>query len=525
MAGVIVAAGLAASIRSAPAQGQGSGSGSADPEPPAATDEDDEDGTGSGAGAGSALLAPTDPTQRIAWLNERMAAAVIARPQLAAAKIAYVVTDLETGTELAARDPDVGMNLASNTKVLTAAAALRKLGGGFRWRTALFTGNQAIIDDQGVLTGDLYLRGRGDPTLTTSGMRQLAADLAARGITEITGKLVVDATYFDGVTEPPHFGDQPKERAAFRAPISSLAINRSAITVTVVADRAGPARIAMEPANAYAKLTKKEVTSITEGRTRLRLDFKPKSNRVELELTGQIRVGEGSWDLRRRIDDPTRYAAEVFRTLLAQEGVRIRGGLAFAQVPVTARMLVSHDSMPLVDVIRLMNKHSDNNIAETVLKTLGAESKTTPGPATWADAQTALQAELAALGVQGAPRVENGSGLYASTAVSAHQLLAVLAGAHADYRIGPDLVASLPAAGFDGTLARRMRGTPAEGRIRAKTGTLDKVISLAGYAATTQNRVLGFAIVANDIPAGQRSVVRQMMDEMAQAMVAYTAVQ
>ena len=120
-------------------------------------------------------------------------------------------------------------------------------------------------------------------------------------------------------------------------------------------------------------------------------------------------------------------------------------------------------------------------------------------------------------------RSENGSGLFASTEVSAKQLVSLLVAAHKDYRIGPDLVASLPTGGYDGTLARRFKGKPAMGRVRAKTGTLDRVKSLAGYAGVDSGHVIAFAILVNEVPAGQRGTVNTVADEMVEALVAYLA--
>jgi D-alanyl-D-alanine carboxypeptidase/D-alanyl-D-alanine-endopeptidase (penicillin-binding protein 4) len=265
------------------------------------------------------------------------------------------------------------------------------------------------------------------------------------------------------------------------------------------------------------------VTTVDKGRTRLRVEQRARSGGVELDITGQIRAGEGTWELRRRLDDPARVAAEVFRKALADRGVRLRArAIGSGAVPATAKLLAFHDSAPLSDVLRLVNKHSDNYIAESMLKTLGAETKVTPGPATWADGLAAMQAQLARIGLPpGSYRCENGSGLFGSTAVSPKQLLALLAAAHRDYRIGPDLVASLPVGGQDGTLARRWAGRPAMGRVRAKTGTLDKVSSLAGYIGVDGGHLRAFAILANDIPPGQRPATRALADDMVDAMVAY----
>jgi len=469
---------------------------------------------------GSAPVAPTDPGGKVTWLHNRFNAALTTRPTIARARVGYAVVDLTTGKELVSRDAERGLNLASNAKLLTSIAALSALGGGFRWRTSVFAG---IPDAKGTLTGDLYIRGRGDPVLSVDNLRALAGEVAARGIHTIEGRLVVDASYFDGVTEPPHFDEQPKEHAGFRAPISSFAVAQSAFTVVVVALPDGAARVTVEPDLAdYLKITKDEVTSVTHGRTRLRVESKPKQDLVELEVTGQIRDGQGSWDPRRRVDDPTRFAAEVFKQALAEHGVKLRQRqIVLGPVPPGARLIAAHDSPTLADVLRAMNKHSDNNIAETVLKTLGAETKSPMGAATWADALAALHVQLTKLGIAGKYRTENGSGLYSSTEVSPRQLLTLLVAAHKDYRIGPDLVASLPVGGLDGTLARRWVGKPAQGRVRAKTGTLDKVSTLAGYVGVDGGHLLAFAILANDIPPGQRGTVRAMADEMVDSLAAY----
>jgi D-alanyl-D-alanine carboxypeptidase/D-alanyl-D-alanine-endopeptidase (penicillin-binding protein 4) len=523
--GLLLVAFAVSSMDSIPARSQ-PGSGSAAPLPAMSpadpTEPVPEEDEANGNGSATVLVAPKDPNARLGWLRQQLNAAITSRPMLANARVSFVITDLKSNLDLAIREHDDPMNLASNVKVLTSVAALAGLRGGFRWRTAVYV--ETDPDPLGTIKGDLYVRGRGDPTLTVGALEQLAADVAARGIRTIEGKLILDTSYFDNNVEPPHFDEQPKERAAFRSPVASFGVNRSSITVTVMAEPNGAAaRISIDPPTAYFKVIKQEVTSVLEGRTRLRLEAKLKKDHVELEITGQIRAGEGSWDLRRRVDDPARFAAEIFKQALASHGVRIRQRpIGNATVPLTAKLVAHHDSPPLIDVVRAMNKHSDNYYAESLLKTLGAELKATPGPATWADGTAALRTQLASLGLPaGSYRTGNGSGLYSASAVSAKQLVTLLAAAHKDYRIGPDLAASLPVGGFDGTLSRRWHGKPAQGRVRAKTGTLDKVSTLAGYVAVDPAHVLGFAVLVNDIPAGQRRIVRAMIDEMVEVMAAY----
>ena len=491
---------------------------------PAAAQQDDEraaspTGDDSGAGSGSALVAPKDRKVRPAWLQARLAAAIAAQPKLARARIAIAVVDLSTGAELFARDADVAQNLASNAKLFTSVAALATLGGGFRWHTAVYA--DALDDATGAVAGDLYVRGRGDPTLSEKHLQDLADDVVARGVRTVSGRLVVDASYFDGELDPPHYDEQPNERAGFRAPVAAFGVARGTVTLTVVPEPGGSAKVRLDPQSDAVRLGKTEVTTVSDAATRIAIDAKPKRDHLELSVRGQIRVRDGSYERRFRVDDPARVAADVLRKLLVDRGVKIAArGNATGTVPERAVLVATHDSAPLALVVREMDKQSDNYIAESVLKTLGAETRASPGPATWADGTAAVRAYLATIGIANV-RADNGSGLFGASAASARQLVAVLRAAHADYRVGPDLVAALPVGGVDGTLAKRWHGHAAAGRVRAKTGTLDKVITLAGYAGWGGDRVLAFAVLVDDIPAGQRAAARALGDVVVDALVAY----
>jgi len=515
---VVLAVVALSSISAAVAYSQGAGS-AAPGAPVPARDPDDDDAVGSGSA--QRLVAPVDPKARVAWLRDRVAAAISGQPRLAKAAIAVSVIDLSTGDELVAHDADRAMSLASAAKLLTASAALEVLGGGFRWRTTV---HGAPPDDKGAIAGPLYVKGRGDPLLGVAELRALAADVAARGVRSVE-RLVVDASYFDDAVEPPRFDDQKAETAGFRAPVASLGVARSTVTVVVVADPGGAATVTLDPDPgadaATVRLINKGVTSVAHGRTRITVEQKPKHN--ELDVAGEIRWGEGSWEVRKRVADPARFAGEIFRRALIEHGVKVKAkAIGSAPVPAAAKLLASHDSLPLTEVVRQMNKLSDNYLAESVLKTLGAETRATPGPASWADGIAARDAALAKLGLPaGSYRAENGSGLFDATAVSARQLTTLLGAAHRDFRIGPDLVASLPVGGLDGTLARRWHGHAARGRVRAKTGTLDKVNALAGYVAVDGQHTLGFAVLVNDIPPGQRPSARSTADDIVDALVAY----
>ncbi|HTR50538.1 MAG TPA: D-alanyl-D-alanine carboxypeptidase, partial [Kofleriaceae bacterium] len=301
---------------------QGTGSG------PTSTTEDDDEA----AGSGSALVAPKDARARGDWLREKLAAAIATRPTLARAKISALVVDLGSGGELFAHEPDRGMNLASNAKLLTTSAALATLGGGFRWRTAVFADD--LDDATGRVKGNLYVRGRGDPTLSANDLRALADDVAARGVRQVDGQLVIDASYFDGDVEPPHYADQPKERAGYRAPIASFGVARGAVTVVVTGVPGANATVRLEPdAGDYVRLVKAEVTTEDKKPTKIEVKATPKKDHLELEVTGRIRVRDGSWDHRYRVDDPVRFAGEVFRAALVARGVKVGRAIGNGVVP------------------------------------------------------------------------------------------------------------------------------------------------------------------------------------------------
>lgn len=488
-----------------------------------------DDAAVAGPPAAAPLPDISDRDARNAWLQVRLGTLMGSHPPLAGSKIGVSIVDLESGDALYGKEPDALMNLASNAKVLTAAAALARLGPEFRWRTAAYA--DKWDPTTGTIKGNLYLRGRGDPTLRAADLRVLVHDLKLAGVRSIEGQIMFDLTYFDAVIEPPHFDEQPTERAGFRAPVSALSVDGNSVVVVVEPDTSGifPAEVWVEPdLGDYVQITIADVASVDKGRTRIRVETRLEKDVIELEVTGQIRVDHGPEWIRRRIDDPVRMAGEVVKDALAAEGIPLRKKkLGRGAVPEKAIRLAYHESLPLGDIVRSMNKLSNNFYAEAVLKTLGAELgpaySIPPRPATWADGLAAVDrwlVDVAGL-EEKSYRFGNGSGLFASTEVSAAQMTRVLDAAWKDFRVGPDLAASLAVMGVDGTVRGRLVTTPARGRARAKTGTLAAVSTLAGYVAVDTRRPLAFAILLNDIPEGARAHARLLQDEIVAACVAY----
>ena len=495
---------------------------------------------------------PADPVKRKAWLGAELTAAIARHPELGGARIGAALVDVDSGDLLWSRDLDGAYSLASCTKLLTSSAALARLGPGFRWRTSVYA--EKLDPVTGVVAGDLYVRGRGDPTLDDDALRALAVDLRRAGVRRVTGKLVIDDSYFDGVVDPPHYADQPKERAAYRAPIGGFGVDDNAVTVVIEPDPAGSALAAVHldpPAGRYVQLKEATVVTVAEGRTRVRVVTKAvhhSPTHLELTVTGQIHADEGARHVRLRVDDPARFAGEAFRVALRAEKITIGTRLVRGHLPGAARELAAHDSAPLGDVLRGMDKYSNNFYADTLLKTMGAEAKlaampppppapppTDPDappllpppapPATWDDGLAVVRDFLTGeVGLAaGSFRIENGSGLYDASAMSPRALTRVLRHAAADFRYGPDLIAALPIGGVDGTLRRRFAGTVAAGRVRAKTGTLAEVSTLAGLLAVDGRRPIAFAVLVNDVPRRARHGARALEDELAEIGVVYAA--
>lgn len=463
---------------------------------------------------------PADLVDRLTWLDRELDGELTRRAaELGGARVGLAVRDLATGHLIYGHDADAGFNLASNAKVVTAAAILHALGPGFTWRTGLYA--EAI--EKGAI-GELFIRGRGNPRLGTEHIDALAADLAAIGVTKV-GRLAVDSTYFDAVDSPPHFDEKPEEQAYFRAPVGATSLNFDAVRLSVRPSPSGrgPAIVAIDPPSSYTHLEAK-VATVTRGRSRVRIEQAEIAGRLEITVLGQLRADDPPMVSRRRVSDPLAYLAAVLRARLTAHGIEVGPGARMAAIPGGARLLAEHESEPLSVVVRDLGKHSNNYVAEMLLKTLGAEVEARgTRPATWDDGLTAVRRYLTS--VVGLPTdsyyIGNGSGLYQASRMSPDQLTRVLLAAHDDYRYGPDLVASLSVAAVDGTLARRMVNGPAARRVRAKTGTLNAVSTLAGYLALDGEAPLAFAVLIDGAPGSATNAARALQDAVCEILVHY----
>ena len=458
-------------------------------------------------------------TDRRAWLTERLDRLLDRRRTLARTQVGIAIMDVRSGHMLYAKKAEQPFQIASVAKLVTTASALGLLGPEFRFTTSL---HADAWDGSETIQGNLYLRSQGDPSLTTEVLLKMASDLRLLGITRIEGSLVVDDTYFDSDVLPPAF-DQKDEDGSFRAPVSATALNFNTV-VAQVQPGSGPgmpARVTVIPPSDYVEVVNNTVT-VGRGRTSVVVKGIPGEDKLTLEVTGNVRFDAQPARHRRRIEHPHLYMTTALRGFLSRYGIKIAGEkIQQGTVPEGARFLVKHRSEALGTLVRDLNKFSNNFMAETLVKVMGAETGGKPG--SFAKGLAAMARWLGTLGIDpGTYRIDNGSGLYDSNRFTPAQLVTLLSRTYNDFRISSDFVSALALSGADGTIAHRMSGGKSERFIRAKTGTLDNVSCLAGYASAPGQSPIAFAVLVNDIPSWRvgRSA-RRLQDDIAEVLVAY----
>ena len=439
---------------------------------------------------------------------------IVARTPLHAARAGIVVASLDSGEVLYARDPDTLLNPASNVKLFTSAAVLARLGPEYRFDTEIYADGAP----SGGAVKTLYVKGKGDPTFVTERLWALAGDIAHRGVKVVKGDLLVDDSFFDGQREGPGY-DQERGDRSYLAPVGALSLNYNVVAIHVAPGaRAGDrGRVELEPASDYLEIDNRTKTVRPNGRRRVT----PSSVRLpngHQRIVVDARLPAGSRDqvFYRKIDDPPLYFGSTLKRLLELRGVRVTGQVRRATVPASARLLLVAQSDSLAEVVRKLDKTSNNFVAEQLLKTLGAEKKGLPG--TWPKGVEAVEDFLAEAGIpRGSYVMKNGSGLNDSNRFSARQTVTLLREVWRRFPIMADFLAALPVAGKDGTTRWRMEST--EGRLRAKTGTLENVTSLSGFVETAARERLVFSILVNDFPGRAHNTIRAI-DAVGSALAA-----
>lgn len=418
--------------------------------------------------------------------------AIFAAAEFDRAFWSVLVRPAESSDNLYALNAGKLMLPGSAMKIITAAVAAERLGWDYRFKTRVVT---AAPTESGVVHGDVVIVGGGDPSIsersdTPGAIRAIARQVRESGITQIEGAIIGDDDLFDDKG----FGDGwtlDNLPYGYSAPVSALIYNEGSVDLVIRAGAAAgdPVAIQLRPEGSGLEIDNRLVTVSETGTGMLTLRRLPGSSRLTVQ--GQVPAKAGAFARTASVDNATRFFAAAFRHALAAEGVEVAGDAAdiddLASKPdlAAARTLVTWQSPPLSEIIASMMKVSQNQYAEILLKAMGGRGT--------------IQEVLRGWDVADDSYVfADGSGLSRYNYVTSEALVRVLQIMHAEARHAPAFANTLPVAGRDGTLARRLSETAAAGKVRAKTGTVDNVRAIAGYVQTADGEILAFSMIANN---------------------------
>jgi D-alanyl-D-alanine carboxypeptidase/D-alanyl-D-alanine-endopeptidase (penicillin-binding protein 4) len=422
------------------------------------------------------------------------------------------VVRLHDAEELYRNRPARPRNPASNQKLLTAAAALWRLGPTFRAQTRI----EGVIEKGRVET--LVVRPSGDPSLGYPALATFAETIRLRGVDRVE-RVLIDDGYFDDQILPPSFDQQPGETAAFRAAISAFAVNRNSYLVNI-----GPGREVGEPARVrvladdYVRIDNRTTTTAA-GPPTPRIDHQLTADgHLAVRVDGKIPEQVRTLQYRRRVPDPKAYAASLLVRAFRKAGVKGALAVEYGRAPEPLPLIGSMASPPLGTLLDSVGKWSDNFTAEMLVKIMGAEAER---PGTSARGVAVVREELEKHGIDtGGLVMVNGSGLFDGNQVAPRHITQTLVAAYRDPAVWPEYVAQLAVGGSDGTLQTRLQDLPRARMVRAKTGTLRDVIALSGYVLGDPERSVAFSFLANGI-AGRQSQARDLADDIVSVLAEY----
>ena len=427
-----------------------------------------------------------------------------------ASHVSIYVRDASTNETIVELNGDTPRSPASTIKVMTTFAALDMLGPAYTWKTHAYLGGKM---SNGVLSGDLFLVGGGDPFMTSERWWAFVQEVRELGLAKITGDIVIDNSYFAPAPESRGDFDAQPYRSYNVLP-DALMVNfqTSRFTMTANAQRNRPQVVVHPlPANLEIDNQLRVGPGRCQGYNRGVTFDTPENDPKKLVIGGVLAAACGSYSITRAIMTAPDYAYGTFRTLWTQSGGAVDGGMRVEPRPADARHLHTFDSVTLAEIIRLVNKYSNNVMARHLMLTLGAEKFGTP--ASPESGRNAMRAWLASRNIQIPGLVlENGSGLSRNERVTAHGLAEVLDAAwHSPFM--PEFAASLPLAATDGTLRNRFRAAGMQGRLRLKTGRIDDVNALAGFINAASGKTYVVVIIINH-PAAHVGVGEQIQSEL-----------
>jgi serine-type D-Ala-D-Ala carboxypeptidase/endopeptidase (penicillin-binding protein 4) len=495
-------------------------------------------------------------------------AAHIAQPRFAPAAWGVKIVSLDTGKTIFEHNPQKYFNPASNAKLYTAALALERLGAEHRIKTSVYSVSRP--EASGTLKGDLIVYGRGDPTMAArlnggdyfKGLEPLVAQIVNAGVRRIEGDLIGDESYFAG----PPFGagwEWDDLQAYYGAEVSSLTVNDNAVDLFVKpAERAGiPCRITTGPVTSFVTVMNRTQTALKGAESRI-IVYRPVGENI-IYVSGRLSIDNTGYYGSIAVHNPAGLFVSLLKEALDRRGIAVTGRTRVIDwkyrevTPIDLSKLIelgSVESMPLGDIVRETLKPSQNLWAQLLLLQVGENSRfgawfgNVPGTVAADGSLKAAQSPppppnanepregtseelgvrvlnefLSRAGVKkGDVLLEEGSGLSRRDVITPEATVALLS--YMSHSRWAEIYRNaLPVAGVDGTLQNRMKGTAAEGSVRAKTGTLRYVYTLSGYVTTAAGERLAFSIMLNNYYNSNRSAsVRDEIDAIPILLAAFT---
>lgn len=395
------------------------------------------------------------------------------------------IFNLSQGKNILSVNADAPLNPASSVKLLTAYTALTKLGIHYSFKTSFYHSKK----------GDLCVKGGGDPSFVMEDLYLVVEALKRKGVSDFSGKITIDASVFDQELYPEDRNSQDSERA-YNAPISGLNFNYNTVSVFVnPTDKGKAARIGLDFPFDFVNVQGKVITG---SGTDVTWDKKGKGEREIVSLGGKIAEGADEWRKPFRIRDPQRAFGEALYKMLINGGIPTKGTMQISKGTCSGESKVDYSSKPLSFIVSLMDKYSNNFIADSLVKTLDAEINHKQGSSE--GGLKLIRAEMKKIGIDvssSGRHVVSGSGLSDGNDLSASDFIALLKQMYRDKSILPEVLTSLPLAGVDGTLKKKYNGTVVQGKLRGKTGTLNGVQSLVGVYPNDSGDWIAVALIAN----------------------------
>lgn len=417
------------------------------------------------------------------------------------------VQQVDAKKPLIQQNANRAMNPASTMKLLTTSAALNSLSPAYTWHTEVLTNASQQGD---VLQGDLVLKGGGDPALTLERFWMLLHDLRRQGIREIAGDVVLDDSAFEVGSSDTLDGQSDR---AYNASPSALLVNfrahnisfkPEAEKVTVMVD---PALPALHVVNQLRVVQ----TPCEDWKGRIKRDVMREGDNVTLTFSGAYPRDCGEKSLELSVLDNTTYTAQLFTQLWREQGGVFNGKARSGIAQIGARILARGESLPLGDVIKLINKNSNNVMARQLLLTIGAEKFGLPSTPekgvqavrTWLAENKRDFPELV---------LENGAGLSRNERISAEHMGRLLTDQWQSPTMS-EFMSSLPIVAVDGTMKKRLNGSSVAGQAHIKTGLLDGVKCMAGYVLDSKGQRWAVVMLVNHAQAAKAGVAMDALLE------------